>query len=142
MLYCHTLYPPYIHKEKTIFSYLHMEQTYFILLILLFKIQYLGIAQKDNMSCYRGFQDNNAFKPRDPSASTPILTHNQESIKFTGASSSQECCQSVNKVTPGLDVPRFPCGYAATQLSEQLELITPSPCCRASQLRKLLSMNQ
>lgn len=62
--------------------------------------------------------------------------------KFTGASSSQECCQSVNKVTPRLDVPRFPCGYAVTQLSEQLELITPSPCCRASRLRKLLSMNQ
>lgn len=44
ILYCHALYPLYMQQEKTIFNSLFTEM-YFILLVLLFKFQYLEIAQ-------------------------------------------------------------------------------------------------
>lgn len=72
---------------------------------------------------------------------THLYSHSQPGVfKFTRASSSQECCLSDHRVTPGVDVPCFPRCYAATQLRVQLELCTPSWHCRASQLRKLLSV--
>lgn len=47
-------------------------------------------------------------------------------LNSLGASSSPECCQSDNKVTPGVDMPCFPLSCATTQLTERLELIAPS----------------
>lgn len=49
---------------------------------------------------------------------------------------------SDHRGTPGVDVPSFPHWYTATQLTVQLEFFTLSWHCRASQLRKLLSVKE
>lgn len=87
-------YTFWIYMEERQYSVTCMhKQASFVLLLLLFKVQYLEIALKDNaMLCCSGFQDNNVLSVGAPLNALLFWLAVSSLFKLASACSSQERC--------------------------------------------------